>query len=301
MALSEDYVRHCYRFILGRDPSPDEVAHWIASGVAEEELRQGFISSPEFKARYREVKGSPGWEPNRGQVAINIRIPKTAGTSLTYIMAISYEGTAMIVGDDADPMKLRQLNISQRRRVTFVAGHLNYGVGDLFPQRVVYLTTLREPRERVYSFYRYIRRRDDHPLHGLVNSRCATFGDFLELAAEHGILRSEVDNGQVRRLAGDVTAAGFDDTPTLYQWAMHHLFAPDMLFGISEKFGDFVQLLVERGIIPKAGEANENTPPGNEPRLAEALAGASDEQLRLFDEFTRWDSSLYAAAAACYN
>lgn len=293
--LSPDEIRNCYRYILGREPGPAEVAGWLEQGTTADQLRRVFLASREFR---QQAAGTPAWTPAAGQVLVNIRIPKTAGTSLTSILVDLHGERSTAYADDLDLSNLTDMTLADRARLTLIAGHFQHGIGRLFPQRVIYLTVLRSPAERIYSYYRYVRRRTDHPVNVLFADRDVPFGEFLEISLADPTLRREIDNGQVRRLAGDMSAAAFDATPALFRQAMHNLFAPDMIFGVSEHFDDYLRLLVRNGLLPAVVERRENVSPGDEAPLDEALTGTTPYQLDLLAAFTGWDNLLYDAARA---
>lgn len=238
------------------------------------------------------------WSAPKGQVLVNIRIPKTAGTSLTAILAEAYSHAKVVYTDDFHLSNLTDMSAGARLDVGMVAGHILHGIGRLFLQRAVYITMLRDPAERIYSFYRYVRREDEHPINILFLDHDYSFGEFLELGLSQESIRREVDNGQVRRLAGDMSPASFPDTPILYRRALHNLSAPDMLFGVSENFEGFLRRLVADGVLPDVRAVHANTSPGTEPVLEEALADATPAQLQLLQDFIGWDQLLYNSASA---
>ncbi len=296
--LTEESVISAYRYLLGRAPSDKEVATWMDRPMTLKQLRESFLRSKEFGHIYQSTTGFSRWSPPLGQVLINIRIPKTAGTSLTSIIAQSFPTDAVLYTDDRDLSNVTGLGAGERLKVGMVAGHIRYGLGALFPQRTLYVTMLREPIERIYSFYRYVRRTTDHPLNGLFTAHDLTFGMFLERGLKNYSVRCEVDNGQVRRLAGDMTEASFADTALLYRQAMHNLFAPNMLFGIASNFEGLLRRLVAEGIIREAKQLYANTSPDDELPLEDAIAEMTDHQLELLRYFTFWDDLLYNSASA---
>ena len=300
-SLAAEDIRDVYRHILGRMPSDAEVATWLTKKFTLAQMRNSFLASVEFGKVYENATGKTNWTASAAQVIINIRIPKTAGTSLTSIIARSFQADAVLYTDDADLSNLMRLGASERLKVRMVAGHIQYGIGALFPQRVLYVTMLRTPLERIYSFYRYVRRTQDHPLNRLFLTEDMTFGEFLEQALTNYHIRREVDNGQVRRLAGDMTGASFPDTALLYRRAAHNLFASNMLFGVASNFEGFLRRLVAEGIIPKATQLHSNSSPGGETSLDEVMSNMTEYQLELARYFTYWDDLLYTGASAAIS
>jgi len=296
-SLTRESIQETYRLILGRLPSDKEVEGWLAraANTTQEALRRQFLLSNEFLQGLEKIRPI-NWTPAKGQVAIFIHIPKTAGSSLRAMLTTAYSSEKILECNDVDMSQLLEMPLERREELGAVIGHLTPGIGRHFIKRVVYLTTLRSPVERIYSFYRFIRRHSDHPVYEYV--RGTNFGRFLEVSLGHNDLRAAVDNGQVRWLAGDMTTAAFGATPTLFRKAMHTLFAPNMIFGISEEFEEFIDLLVQEGIIPSMKEVRENVSPGTEASLEEALAEMTTDQRALLDAFTGWDNLLYETARA---
>ncbi len=168
--LSVEEIRNAYRYIMGRLPSEKELALWLEKSVTLEQLRSGFLGSKEFQKLYEKTKVDPKWSPTAGQIIINIRIPKTAGTSLTKIIGSALQSEHVILTDEINLSNVKQLGAAERLKIQMVAGHIVYGLGSFFQQRVLYITMLRAPAERVYSFFRYVSRMTDHPLNSLIGA-----------------------------------------------------------------------------------------------------------------------------------
>jgi hypothetical protein len=181
---------------------------------------------------------------------------------------------------------------AQRAGLRMIFGHLSHGVGARLDQPVVYLCILRQPGPRLLSFYRYIRRQADHPLHRLLNERSMSFGEFLTFCLDHPTMRPEVDNGQMRRLAGRLAPDSLGHEHVAFRLALEHAFAPDMVLGLTERFTAFLDDLVVRGLIRSHSEARENAAPETA-SFEEARAALTPEQAALLSHFTEWDQKLY--------
>src|SRR5690606_22679639 len=106
-----------------------------------------------------------------------------------------------------------------------------YGVDRLIPQPSIYLCLLRPPAARILSFYRYVLRTSNHPLHEECRSKNMSFGDFLCFAERNTSLRVELDNGQIRRIAGRSGSDSLGQEGEIYEQAMVNIFSENMLFG----------------------------------------------------------------------
>jgi len=137
---------------------------------------------------------------NRDCTLFIVHVPKTAGTTLRWIMERQYpEQRVFKIGDDipAERERFRQMADDDKRDLLVVFGHMCYGWHTMMPEgwRVAYVTILREPVARVVSLYHYIHL----PGHYLGK---AVEGMDLHQVITSGVTRV-VDNGMVRQLCGD--------------------------------------------------------------------------------------------------
>lgn len=137
---------------------------------------------------------------------IFIHIPKTAGTTLTEILERHYPlNKRYHLGAKVQKAITEFQTFDQTRRANIDAlyGHMAYGLHTYLPRPAVYVTVLREPVERVISFYYFVKGNDQHYLHHLSQHTAVDIKAFIE--SQHTIM---VDNFQVRLLSGV-----WDDVP----------------------------------------------------------------------------------------
>lgn len=296
MSLSDETIDLAYRLFLGRAPSPGCLAHVRKSALTFEELRMMLIRSREFARVYeaarRPVPDRPGGLPT----LVHLHIPKTAGTSLNDKLLPLYRPDERIDAHAGDiTRRLREMPSRDRARLRLIAGHCAHGIHRLLTPPVLYMVILRRPGARIYSYYRFIMRTAVPPeLQGLVD-RQPDFGDFLMMADEVPSLRIELDNGQVRRIAGHMGEMTVDGAMLDKAW--RHMMADDLLFGLTENFGAFLECLAERGILPDATPLRANAAP-KAARFEAARAALTPDQADRLARFTHWDDLLYARAAA---
>lgn len=301
MSLTRDDIRLSYRLFLGRWPSEKEVERMLASQPPLDALRRMFLDSEEFRATLRQKQIPPRdtKAPAAGPTIIHLHIPKTAGSSLSRLLVEDTRpGERMTIGD-AETAQLLTLAPAQQQRLKLIFGHLTYGIGAHLPQRCHHVCVLRRPGPRILSYYRYVRRTDHHPLYPVLTAGGMTFGGFLDFTAAHPQIRLEVDNGQVRRLGGNMEVDGIGREGLLLRRALHHLFAPDFTYGLTEHFDGFQKRLVRKGLLSAPAPIRENAAP--EPgQLEEELAALTPAQRKTYDAYTAWDDQLYSICKTAY-
>ena len=290
---TEAEVQLAYRLLLGRDGSPAEVQRMLMSGASVTRLRAVFLNAGEFGDRLRQFHAGSSRLP----VIVHLHIPKNAGTSLTKMIAAQFRPEQLAPLGDDGATALAALPPARRVALRFVFGHLQHGVAARLGRPVLHVCTLRRPGPRILSYYSYIRRRSDHPLHARLQTM--GFGAFLEFCATDPGQRAEVDNGQIRVLAGRKEPGSLGQEHAVFRQALSNILAPDMVYGLTERFDAFLADLATRGVIPAEGARTvENAAP--EPTdIAAALAELTPDQRGWYDVFTYWDTLFYDICATC--
>lgn len=170
-----------------------------------------------------------------------VHIPKTGGTSLREVLLRQYPARRAfwIVDPVKDSAWLASLPEEDRARLRLVEGHMYYGVHELLPRPCVYMTMLREPVERVLSYYSHIRSREDHFLHE--TARDLSLGACIERG-----LTVELDNFMVRALSslGHVNVPVGGVTRGMLEEAKAHL--EGMVVGLTERFEESLAMFAAR-------------------------------------------------------
>lgn len=130
----------------------------------------------------------------------------------------------------------------EKAKLSLVQGHFNYGVHQLMPQPCEYITVLREPADRLISYYYYVHRiGPDHYMYDRIVGAGMTLEEFAGTK-----LNAEFDNHQTRMLAGDL-----DHIPPGQLQRQHLRMAKRnlktfALVGVQDCFDAFLQTVIER-------------------------------------------------------
>ncbi|SDY48388.1 Sulfotransferase family protein [Jannaschia faecimaris] len=292
--LSEQDLVLSYQMFLGRNPSTSEVARMLSRGASLNRLRRVFLSSPEFRNGYDKLRVAPREEQEA--VLIHMHIPKTAGSSFNRILSDNYEGRFRYAFRNM--RELLEMPAPQRAKIDLIFGHTTYGVHDLLRREHLYLFVLRDPKARLYSFYKYIRKAADHPLHRRVNEENLSFGAFLDASTQTDGKGWDVDNAQMKRIAGVLPheVKTTRDFPEIFRSACRHCFSQQTEFGLVDEFPAYLMRLKGRGILKAAQETRLNIT-NSSSTLDEALDGLSPNQHAILVQYTDWDQRLYDICA----
>ena len=177
-------------------------------------------------------------------------IQKTAGTALVDSLR-PYYGASMITHGDFIGHEPREFH-----DLLFVSGHFGHAwARDLMPGRFTF-TFLRDPVERVLSFYHFCRAQDSAAFNTYTRARELELAEFVAAAAEDALIRKNICNNQAWQLAhGYILRRGYsvpdeleigDMTPAdVLALAIEHL-GEFSHVGFAETFAE------DRGVIMEA-------------------------------------------------
>src|SRR5882672_5988314 len=246
--------------------------------------------------------------PGQSGVVAFLHIPKTAGTTLNAILARQYapDETHEIMMRGMSwlrprptlvpkPLisfsKIRRLKSSLRhgRTVRMIHGHFDLSIKRVLPDDVRLFTFLRDPVERAISHYYHYRRQSGDPIHPLAMS-----STLEEWVGDRGLV--EMDNGQTRRLAGEMNLPCGRVTQALLERAKSNLARNFAVVGLTERFEESLILLqrafgwvLHRFALRKVG--------GDRVRRDE-VSGAT---LKVIRDCNRYDLDLYRFAASLFE
>lgn len=111
-------------------------------------------------------------------------MPKAAGISLNTIMKKQYGIKRVLEVDPTKPRKAYldavDMSIWTALRLRAISGHIIWDIHEWLPKPYVYMTVLRDPVERVLSFYSYVRASFEHRLHNEMIDKNMDLEEFLE-------------------------------------------------------------------------------------------------------------------------
>ena len=141
-------------------------------------------------------------DPQARPIDLFVHIPKTAGTTMTQVLQRNYrQPRTFYLGANVQPKiaQFQALTARQQRSYQLVVGHMSFGLHAYLaePRPYRYFTMLRDPIERVLSFYYFIKRTPAHYLHDPVATENLSIPDFLAFQDSY-----MARNGQTRFLCG---------------------------------------------------------------------------------------------------
>jgi hypothetical protein len=144
--------------------------------------------------------------------AVFLHIQKTAGTTIVDLARQAYGNNNVISHGDYlkgishfpfSPLedRINKQVIDNFRKVPFLSGHFGYDFARQFMQDRHFFTFLREPVERVLSFYYFCRKRDPNEFRIYRLCQQTTLNEFLKMGLVNPEVKSFMWNNQVWQLA----------------------------------------------------------------------------------------------------
>ncbi|NRA56847.1 MAG: sulfotransferase family 2 domain-containing protein [Phycisphaerales bacterium] len=228
-------------------------------------------------------------QPRLTRPLIFVHIFKAGGTSLRKIIRQNNKGAPVQLfnGNFGQNNEWRARPQDERDSFGLLLGHQHYGNHEYLSAPASYMTVLRDPIDRVISYYYFVLRYKDHHLykHGFTDD--TTLSDFVH----HG-RNIELDNIQTRLLNPQPEKQypfGSVDQSML-DIALENLEKIDRV-GIVERMGDFLELLRQAEGWTIETEFHENRT-ADRPRVHDH----DESVLERIRELNRFDIALHEAA-----
>lgn len=222
---------------------------------------------------------------------IFLHLAKTGGTTLRDIIRRQYPPATVYTADlhKAPPAFLQALGQTLPRNLAVVQGHSRFGLHEFFPRPCTYFTLLRDPVDRVISYYYMVLHRPSDPDHPAVSSEGMSLGDYASSD------RFPIDNRQTRLISGYGLSPG-PCPEQMLDVAKRHLREHFSVVGLTEAFDETLVVLKRmfgwRSVLYSRRNVGLNRP---------RKARVEEETLKAIKDANRLDIELYACAQALFR
>jgi hypothetical protein len=224
----------------------------------------------------------------RKQTLIFLHMPKTGGTTMHAILKRQYRAENTFRTNPEQHWEslrvFREFSDKEKSKIELITGHMRFGIHEHVEQPWYYLTFLRDPIQRVISYYYYILGYQKHYLHQKIKSENMS----LEAVLEGGVSR-EFNNFQTRRISGQDRADYGHCSNEMLDMAIKNIDQYFPVAGLTEKFDESLVLMSNlcKWKFPYYTKLNvgKNKPP--RPNLSnkvmETIAQHNDLDIKLYD------------------
>jgi hypothetical protein len=306
--LTREEVIWAFRYCLGRNPEGDQiVAKFQQEYATYKELRHRLMSEPEFISRAMLFKNTASYlnpfERYYQPALVFVHIAKTGGTSLDHLISEHFAPESIC------PERFNNLHLytaAELAAYNLFSGHFDLISTRLIPRANIHrISILREPSERLISFYRFARA---HPASSALVAD-PHFGLAKECKVEEyfeneWVRRSSLINNHYRVVfsgSSITNAAGEHDGGSLPK-ALDAVAALDGL-GLTHRFDESVQMIFNKLSLPLSNDvkrlmstsslsiADDEALPSPEieltPRLRSALSELTADDGEIFEAACR--------------
>ena len=220
-------------------------------------------------------------------IIIFLHIPKAAGTTLKDILCRQYERECIYELNSQSFLQsqeqFKQLPTKEKENIQLLMGHMYFGLHEFLPSPSTYITMLRNPVEKVISYYYFVSKLTTHPDYELIKSQNISLKSYCAMG------RVNMSNTQTRFLAGE-NFSGVNDESEMLEQAKKNLDEHFSLVGITEKFDETLILMKQKlGWKSNPYYYRRNTNRGSAYKQAEV----SEDTLATIRQYNQLDLELY--------
>lgn len=217
---------------------------------------------------------------------IFLHLPKNGGSTILSILNRIYKSSNIFsitwTGTKGNIDEFRNLPQDKKDKIKLLRGHFSYGLHKEFTKEATYFSFIRNPEERILSFYTYVKRSPLNRLYTKVEKENMSFEDFIML---HDI---DGNNGQIRKLSGLDT-----DESSMLDKALKNIDTHFPVIGLQEYF--------DESLIVLAHHFNWPTPYYTKKNVSKKKKKISDKEHELIQKYNQGDFKLYEIMLARLN
>lgn len=236
---------------------------------------------------------------NEEKPLIFLHIPKAGGTTLNRIISRQYKNNT-IFDIGARPhenlQKFEKLSKMEKDKIRYLHGHVPFGLFDKsLPVTPNYITMLRDPVDRIVSFYYHILSRPGNSLYDEIKSKNISLKDFVS-----SDLSLHFTNGQTRFISGvedvDPILGNKPITEDILNIAKKNITEQFTAVGITERFDE--SLILFQNILgwKNVYYTKQYVSKKRIPREA-----VPEETIAIIEKYNRYDIELYRFAMEIFE
>ncbi len=172
------------------------------------------------------------------QKLIYVHIPKTGGSTLQAIIIRQYGKKKFFRINKKN--SLEDFNLLDKKNINLLVGHFPFGYHKYFdqPEKIQYLSLIRNPIERLVSNYYHILARENNPHHSMLVENNYSIKQFIE----HGV-NGKTENCYVRFFSNNINAPHNSCTTEMLEQAKKNIETHFPIVGITELYDESILLM----------------------------------------------------------